>query len=312
MYGNASLSLYNVDKRSVDNQLFYNVNNFPLGDVFQSMTIIGNRGYMVVNNSGKVVVIDIDTYKYLGTIKGLTSPRYIVPLGSSKIYISDLYSSSIAIADPESLQLTGSVNIGRSTEQLVALGEYVYTCSWSFSNKVYKIDTRTDRVVDSLEVGKQPNSIVADCNGKLWVLSDGGYVGSPYGEEPASLVKLDPQSFTIEQRIDFPEISYSPSELTTSSGADTLYYISGGGGPLLGGLYRMPVTATSLPSEPFIAQGSRLFYGVGIDPRTCEIYLSDAVDYVQQGTILRYTAQGRVVDQFKVDIIPSAFCFTSR
>ena len=100
MYGNASLSYYDPEKREADNQVFYNANNFPLGDVCQSMSIIGGRGFVVVNNSGKVFVIDINTFKYLGVIKGLTSPRYIQQVSDDKIYISDIYSPFIAIADP--------------------------------------------------------------------------------------------------------------------------------------------------------------------------------------------------------------------
>lgn len=303
MYGNASLSVYDPDGRTVENQMFYHVNDFPLGDVFQSMRIIGSHGYMVVNNSGKVVVVDPATCRYVGTIKGLISPRYIEPVDESKIYISDLYSPSIAIADPRTLEVTGSVHVGRSTEQMVSRGDFVYVCSWSFSNKVYKIDTRSDLVVDSLEVTSQPNSMVMDREGQIWVLSDGGYVGSPHGTQMAALTRIDTESFTVEQRMEFADIAHSPTELTLCPTADTLYYLGHEG------VFRMPIGQAQLPSRPFIAQGPRLFYGLGVDPRTSEVYVSDAVDYVQQGVVLRYTVSGELLDSFRVDIIPSGFCF---
>lgn len=311
MYGNASLSLYDPELKKVANQVFYNTNDFPLGDVLQSMIIIGSRGYLCINNSGKVIVIDINTNKYIATIKGLTSPRYIAQINDNKIYISDLYSRSITIADPTTYKVTGYVDVGRSTEEMVQHGRYLYACSWSYNNRVYKIDTQTDTVVDSIELTKQPNSMVLDKKGKIWVLSDGGYVGSPYQTQIAALTRIDAESFTIEERFDFPDIKCSPSRLSINATQDTLYYINGGVGNNLpsSGLYRISIDANALPHDPFIAQGKRLFYGLGIDPATSEIYLSDAIDYVQQGLVMRYSAGGTLLDQFKVDITPGAFCF---
>lgn len=91
MYGNASLSYYDTENRTVDNQVFYNANNFPLGDVCQSMSIIDGKGFVVVNNSGKVYVVDINTFKYVGAITGLTSPA-LHPGGGRR---KDLYIRSV-------------------------------------------------------------------------------------------------------------------------------------------------------------------------------------------------------------------------
>lgn len=311
MYGNASLSVYDPASGVADNQVFYNVNNFPLGDVCQSMRVIDRRGFLVVNNSGKVVVFDVDSYKYIATIKGLTSPRYIELIDDNRIYISDLYSQAISIVNPSTYEVTGYIQVGASTEQMVRHGDYVYVCSWSFNNKIYKIDTRTDKVVGSLTVTKQPNSMVLDRDGKIWVLSDGGYVGSPYVPEIASLTVIDAGTFSVEKQMDFANIELSPSELAINGSGDTIYYISGGwgsNGPT-NGIHRMSIEDRELPTVPFIAENGALFYALGIDPVTSEIYVSDAIDYVQRGTVIRFDATGTEKSRFKVDIIPGAFCF---
>ena len=46
-----------------------------------------------------------------------------------------------------------------------------------------------------------------------------------------------------------------------------------------------------------------------VDPRTSEVYLADALDYVQPGWVFRYSARGELLDSFQVGIIPGAFCF---
>lgn len=312
MFGNASLSLYNPEDGAVRNELFYGVNNFPLGDVLQSMTIIKDKAFLVVNNSGKVVVMDPVSGKYLGVISGLNSPRYIESIDATKIYISDLYSPYIAIADPVQMKITGQIHIGRSSEQMALHDGFVYTCSWSFNNKVYKIDSKADKVIDSIEVTLQPNSLTIDKHGKLWVLSDGSYKGSPAGQQKGCLTVIDTKNFAIESRMEFENLDHSPSRLTINAARDTIYYIKGGYGSsgLSGnGIYRLSVLERELPTEPLIPESDRLFYGLGIDPLNGEIYVSDAIDYVQSGIVLRYSRSAELLGEFKVGITPGAFCF---
>ena len=50
--GNGSLS-YVDDNNQVTNNVFSSINSFPLGDVVQSMSIINDNAYIVVNGSAK-------------------------------------------------------------------------------------------------------------------------------------------------------------------------------------------------------------------------------------------------------------------
>ena len=309
-FGNASLSFFDPSIEEMKNQVFYNTNEFPIGDVLQSMTIIDSLGFLMINNSGKVFVFNTRTMLHEATISELTSPRYMLAVSSNSAYISDLYSRSITIINPVTFEKTGSILVGNSTEEMVKVGGSIYACSWSFNNKIYKIDAATNMLTDSLEVNMQPNSMLVDSEGKIWVLSDGGYPGMQGGES-AALTLIDPESFSIERKFEFPDLLSSPTELCINPTKDTLYFLNktGGGGSSVNGVFQLSTDALSLPDEPLIESKNRLFYGLGVDPLSGAIYVSDAIDHIQRAWVFRYSSGGSVIDSFKVDIIPGEFCF---
>lgn len=306
-YGNASLSFYDPLEKSVENELFYRANAMKLGDVAQSMTIQDGIGWIVVNNSHVIFAIDIETGKEIGRITNLTSPRYIHFLSNEKAYVTQIWDNRIFIVNPSTFEITGYIPVPRmtmeqgSTEQMVQYGKYVFVNCWSYQNRILKIDTETDSVVDELVVGIQPTSLVLDKNNKIWSVTDGGYEGSPYGYEAPSLYRIDAETFTIEKEFRF-NFGDAPSEVQLNGTKDKIYWINDD-------IWEMDVTADVLPSNPFLDSRGTIYYGLTIDPASGDVYVADAIDYQQQGMILRYSSEGAELDKFYVGIIPGAFCW---
>lgn len=207
MYGNASLSYYDPEKKHVENEVFARANAIKLGDVAQSMVIRNGIGWIVVNNSGVIYAIDINTFKEVGRITGFTSPRYIHFLSDEKAY----------------------------------------------------------------------------------------------GHEAPSLYCIDAATRKIEKQFKF-KFGDWPSEVQLNGTRDTIYFINKA-------VWRLPVTADKFPVKPFLPYNNTLYYGLTINPVNSEVYIADAIDYVQNGVVLRYSPDGELLDEFYVGIIPGAFCW---
>lgn len=311
-FGNASLSYYEPDSMKLSNNLFLKTNNFPVGDALQSLAIKDKLGFLTVSNSGKIIIFNVLNFNHIATIGGFTAPRYIEFLPGNSAVVSDLYNKSLKVIDLEDYKLKSEINLGRSSEQMIIHDNYLYVTSWSFSNRLYKIDISNLEVVDSLETGFQPNSLALDAANHLWVLCDGGYPGNPQGHEAASLLRVDLAGFLVTSRLVFPEERSSPSELQTGPGGENLYFIDSGAGTIEAekGVFRMGISDTELPQSAFIPEDGKLYYGLAIDPLNGEIYCSDARDYLSKGRVYRYTPEGVLLDNFQAGIIPGSFAFT--
>ncbi len=294
---NASVSLYDVGSTQVTDDIYkIQNNNAVLGDVCQSMTKANNNYYVVVNNSGKIVVVNRDDFKQKGTISGLVSPRYILAVTFQKAYVSDLYSNAISIIDLNAFAKTGSIPCGGWTEQMVLIYNKAFVTNMN-SGYVYIINTITDKISDSVNVGINAGSIVIDKNAKVWVLSTGDKANNIAGK----LSRIDPVSLQIELALPFA-INDVPQALCSNGGKDTLYFLNKN-------VYRMEISSTTLPSNAFINNNGNKFYGLAVNDKDYTIYLSDAIDYVQKSAIMVYMPTGQLKTTFKAGINASGFYF---
>jgi hypothetical protein len=296
--GNGTISFYSYSTKEIYNDIFYQANGRPLGDVPNSMVISGNTGYIVVNNSGKIEVVDKSTMQSLKTIDSLNSPRNILIISSSKAYVSSLYSNFLTIIDLKSNSVKGSINIRRSSESMVLFGNKVFISSWYNGKDIMVVDATADKVTDSIAVAPDPESMVVDKNNKLWILCSNDYSENYF----AALIVVDAASYKIEKQLQFPSRLLHPSSLQINSTKDTVYYISND-------IWRMGIQSSGLPDKPFKLSNGRQIYKLGVDQRNGRIFYTNVLDYQQKGYILQINPNGVSVDSCRADIIPGAFCF---
>jgi hypothetical protein len=299
--GNGSLSFYSYDSTKIFNDLFYNVNGRHLGDVPNSMIIYSDKAYIVVNNSGKIEVIDQATLESKGTITGLISPRNMALINDNKAYVTSLYSDSVAIINLTSNSISGWINLKKTSESITIVGINAYISNWVGGNKVMVVNTLNDHVTDSIEVGNEPESMTLDGRKRLWVLCNGGW----NRHSVAELVVINTSTKSVEKTYSFPTLQNSPTCIKTDGLGMNIFYIDKG-------VMQMSIDAEDLPFSPIIPESGASFYKIAVNPINSDIFVTDAVDYVQRGYVSLYKNNGKFVAKEKADIIPGAMCFKLR
>jgi hypothetical protein len=306
---NASLSFIDTDKNIGIDSVFATENGSPLGDTFQSMEIVDDQAYLVVNVSSKIEVIDRNTGKSISTIQGeFDSPRYFAAINSSKAYVTNWGNAfgvpstppMISIVDLKTNAVSGSIEAKSGAEDIVAFADKAFVSN-SFIQEISVYDTQTDALVSSIDTAPHsPKQMLLDKNNKLWVITfsfDANFTNTPSGE----LLRIDPLSGTIEQRISLEAgVVGVKGRLSINQSGDKLYYLFGNG------LYELDITATSAPSSPLISGN---FYGVGIDGNG-NIYCSEAdFSIPENNKIKKYSNSGQFMSEYSSGIGANGFAF---
>ena len=289
--GNGSLSIYYPKGNLVSNNVFESINQEKLGDVFQSMERIGNEHYLVVNNSGKIVVASF-MYQKIGEITGFTSPRYFIPVNAKKAYVTDLFSNHIYVVDLDSRSIRDSIAVSGWCERGVTYNNSVWVTSPA-GTYMYEIDATTDQLVDSVEVGQGNGAVVLDKNNQLWVSASG-----VFGENKGFLASVDPETKQVTQS---KTLDGSVSGLVYSEMHHKLFFLNNG-------VQRVEV-GSSIEPQDFYSKENANFYAIGFDPMEQEVYVSDALDFQQSSAITRLDIDGNPLDEFKAGVATGNFFF---
>lgn len=295
--GNAALGFVNIGLKQRFEDVFKTANNRNLGDVFQSMNIINDKAYLVINNSGKIEIINPKTFKSIGTISGLRSPRYIVKIGNNKAYVSDIYDNNIFVIDLQSNQIIKKIPVKGWVEEMLSLNGNTYTTNVR-SNKILVIDEFTDEIIDSIETPFAPKNILKDSANRIWVLcGDANAIDKRH-----FIIQLDILNKKVEKKLEIITSKTNADRFKINKEGNTVFWIDEG-------VFKMNINDSILPGKAIIDKENRVFYGLGIDPKYDEIFVSDYHDSNAKNEVYRYDFNGNLLGKFMSGYFTNGFYF---
>jgi YVTN family beta-propeller protein len=294
------------DDGNVQQEVYKTVNGENLGNIVNSMFIDGDRAYIVVNNSSRVVVVNRNTMEKIAVIEGngVEQPRHFVAIDGTG-YLSnwgdpfDPTDDFITVIDLATYEVQGTISVGEGPERMLATSTGLFvTLQGGFgqNNEVVVIDPASNQIARNIEVGDVPNSLQDDGLGHVWVLCGGNpsFTGS---ETSGKLYKilLSDLSTTYQE---FGPTDH-PGLLNFDSGQ--LYYL------LNGQVFRMNPGVAELP-EDGIAGLEGFYYSMTVE--NGELYGADAGDFASEGIVKVFNVNsGALLNTIEAGIVPGQVVF---
>ncbi len=298
---NASLSYFEPVSKKVYSAQYNNASGQDLGDVLQSGHINDNLLFLVVNNSNKVIALDLDNQlseKYI--LSGVQQPRYLTTSGS-KGYVTETVSyaekGKLSVFDLTSGEVTNTIAMDYQPEGVLKNGDQLFVSNNGSAN-VFVVSLSTEEVTDTISVGSSPGQMVVDQDGDIWIVCAGGYDQNWDPANDGAFYEIDPTTLQVKKSIELgANIS---GKIAISPAGDEIYYHNSGS------IYVLQVDAQSAPQTAFTSVTS--FYGIGVSGDGT-IYVADASDYVQNGSVYRYETNGTLLDEFETGLLPGGLIF---
>ena len=297
-----------------------------LGDVGNDIQIYGSKLYVVVNCSHKVEVLDARTAKRITQID-IPNCRYI-RFYRGKAYVTsyvapvqidpDAPRGAVYRVDTTSMKVEAKVIVGYQPDELEILGEYMYVANSggyrapNYDNTVSVVEINRFKQVQKIPVGINLSRIRADKYGRLWVTSRGDYN------------TVHSNLYVLEKRKGYNEMVVTdtmniPCSNLCISG-DSLYYYSTEwnmntqSNTISYGI--IDIRTKKVVSNSFITDGTetdiRVPYGIMVHPKTKDIFVTDAKNYVSSGTLYCYDKYGKRKWGVRTGDIPAHMVFLNR
>ncbi len=289
--GGGALAYYDADLDS----MFQSVAGPAQSWVFPNdMKIVGSRGYVTVNGSDRIDIINVDDHAVTGSIifPQFTGPGYLAVNGSAmyvanyngSVSVIDLSHDSVVTTIPSVVGFPGGIAFVNGRVFVSDMGLFP-----AAGTLVKVVDPSSGAVVDSVTVQNTPGGMTV-ANGRVFVACVG--TGKVY--------RIHPTSLAVEDSVQLPAVSGD----IVSSG-DTLFVL---GFSSIAKLYGNPLTISDTTLIDMV--GGMYFYSLSVDESMNELYVSNIVSPGGSGQVEIYTTSGILRrPPMPSGIFPGAFAF---
>lgn len=319
----ATLDYYDYSTATYRRNIFAEANPSAvkeLGDVGNDLQLYGGRLYAVINCSNKIEVLDARTCKRIGQVD-IPNCRYIrfhdryayVTSYAGPVQIDPDYKQLgfVARFDTATLQIDSQCLVGYQPDELEIVNGRIYVANSGgyraphYDNTVSVIDMASFQEIKRIPVALNLQRVRVDKHEQLWVSARGNYY-----DVPSRLYCISTQTETV---IDSINAAVSNFDII----GDSLYFYSTEWSyiqmqdSITYGI--VDVTSHRLVSSNFITDGTEQSikkpYGLKVNPVTREIYVTDAKNYVNPGTLYCFSPQGVQLWSVRTGDIPAHIAF---
>ncbi len=298
-----------------------------LGDVGNDIQIYGNKLYAVINCSHKVEVMDAYTCERIGQID-IPNCRYI-RFAKGNAYVS-AYVGPVAIdpdaqlgavykVDTTNLKVIDKVTVGYQPDELEIIGDYMYVANSggyrapNYDYTISVVEMHAMKQIQKIPVSINLHRIRKDQYNKLWVTSRGDHKTIP-----SKLFILERKNMNSREMVVTDTLNIPCTEMHIHG--DSLYFYSTQWNDrtkeneISYGIIN--VKTKELITDKFITDGTekdiKVPYGININSKNGDIYVTDAKNYVSSGALHCYNRYGKKKWSVRTGDIPAHMVFLTK
>lgn len=312
--GNASVSFISqTGAASVKSKVYSKVNKKDkIGDVLQSGYRKDSLLFLVVNNSKKVICAnaytlkkkyEVSAYELNGKKDTVKLPRFFT-VANGKGYLTEWVSygsnGKVLEIDLKTGKVTKEIAVGKGAEDIEQYNGNLYVSNGS--EKSISIINLSSFSTSKIDLAGKPSGIEIDKAGNLWAMFGGGSDKNWKPLNNGAIYKIDTKTNKVVNTFEIKANALGRIDLNKAK--DKLYYAVGKK------VFALSTSATSLPTNPIFTPSAKSVYGITVDPKTDNVYVSDSQGFTANGKIFRYKADGTAIDNFSTKgISPNGVVF---
>ncbi len=280
-----------------------------LNTLVQSIALTDSEGYVMANTSDRVDIFDPITMARTGQILDISSPRYMAFLGGNRAYVSNLNDNAVSIIDLQTEAVTGTIPVGFNPEDIAVHGNraYVANFGFGFSTTLSVIDTDTDTVVETREVGCDgPRFGAFDRQDELWVFCSGKTV---YNADFTEIIEQTNGEVVVFDAAG-TEVARMPLGAQIGSGSlgEDVFYsaLAEKAFVLAGGSILVFDTAANAALTPVPIADATPAAAVAYDATVDRFYVAHVPSFTDAGYVSILDENGASVGQFDAGVAPAS------
>jgi len=296
-YGSPTSEISYIDaNNNITNNVYSLANSGEaLGDILQSIYFNGDKSYLVLNNSNKVVVANRSSFVKSATItSNVSQPRYTT-IANGKIYTSNWGTSAtqyVSVHNAATLAYITSIPLSADPEEIITVNGKVYVnkSSYRAGNSIEVIDPATDAITKTITLtdGLQSLTVIGNDIFALCTGSTGSTV------------------YKISTSTDAVTASVSNTSVVPPSAYDALKFTSDGNQLFIAGstsVYALNTDLASFSSTPVFTTSASSPYGnfYGFAAIDGKIFQANS-DFVANSTLNVYSQTGTLLNSFTTTI----------
>ena len=302
---NASLSYFDIAKGELVNGWFAAKNGRGLGDVAQDMVVYGSKAYVTVWGANSLEVIDTATGISRRVDLGERGPRYIAADGG-KLYITCYKPHSVIRIDTATLEVEATCTLGDfNPEGIAAVNGRLLVASsnisdeqgvYSYDNKVYLISIATFSMIGAIEVGCNPQKVMAVDSTTAVVNYWGDYASEPAG------------TAVIDGAMGVTQLNLELSNMTVMNG-DIYGYVTAWAPDYSSKTTSFVKIDPTHNITPILTGFNKNAYAIGVHPVSGNIYVADDGNAQTNGDLYCFNPDGSQRWKREVGYLPSKIVF---